>query len=115
MGYGEMLRSMRIKKEVTLRELSAKSGVDVAYISRVERETIKPPQNEEILDSLNVALELDEKMSAEMKIQAAIDNKMIPDDIVAIKGIPLFIKTVARKRLSERQLRKIIDFINKEY
>lgn len=115
MGYGEMLRIIRVAKEMTLRELSARTDVDIAYISRVERETIPPPQNEEILDSINLALELDNTKSQEMKDQAAIDNKMIPMDVATIKGVPLLLRTVANKKPNEDQMRKIIAIINEEY
>jgi len=56
MGYGEMLRSKRIEREMTLRDLSSRTDIDVAYISRVERETINPPQDEELLERSMVRL-----------------------------------------------------------
>lgn len=115
MGYGEMLRLSRVGKKMTLRELSAKADVDIAYISRIERETIKPPQGEEVLDSLHIALELDAEKAEEMKNQAAIDNKRIPEAVVGLKGIPLLLRSVAAKKPTEEQIRRIIDIINEEY
>lgn len=115
MSYAEMLRSRRLEKEMTLRDLSAKSDVDSAYISRVERGTIKPPQRDEILDSLHDALGLSKEESVELKNQAAIDNGLIPNSAAAVKGVPLLLRTVARKKPGEDQIRRIIDIINEEY
>lgn len=119
MGYGTMLRSVRIEKEMSLRELSLRTDIDVAYLSRVERETINPPQNEELIDSINSALEIDEKLSLSLKDQASIDNKKIPSDIATnlslVEGFPLFLRTVSNKKIDSEKLKKLTEFINERY
>ena len=50
MGYGATLRSIRLEKEMNLRDLALRTDIDIAYLSRVERETINPPQDEQLLD-----------------------------------------------------------------
>lgn len=118
MAYGSMLRQLRIEKEMTLRELSLRTDLDTAYLSRIERETIKPPQAVELLDSINQALELDAAKSQTMKDQAAIDNEKFPEDIaekVHLDGFPLFLRTVANKRLTADKLKELIKFINEQY
>ena len=119
MKYGEMLRKLRLEKEMTLRELASNSDIDVAYLSRVERCTIPPPQKEELLDAINDALDATEAEAQQLKDQAAIDNKQFPRDIAdkieKIEGIPLLLRTVANKKLSAKEIRKVTDYINKRY
>jgi transcriptional regulator with XRE-family HTH domain len=119
MGYGEMLRSKRIEREMTLRDLSSRTDIDVAYISRVERETINPPQDEELLEAINGALNLPGQQSQEMKDQAAVDNRRFPADVARnmakTAGFPLFLRTVSNKNLTPEKLKELSDFINERY
>ncbi|OGU30040.1 MAG: hypothetical protein A2057_13400 [Ignavibacteria bacterium GWA2_35_9] len=119
MAYGNMLRQIRVEKEMTLRELSTRTDIDNAYLSRVERETIKPPQDDELLDAINIALELDTKQSQKMKDQASIDNKKFPTDIAEqihkVDGFPMFLRTVSNKKLTNEKLQELIKFINERY
>jgi transcriptional regulator with XRE-family HTH domain len=115
MAYGEMLRKRRVELEITLRDFALLTHLDVGYISRIERETIPPPEREDILDVINVSLELDDKKGLEMKQQAMIDKGKFPKDLKNNIGFPLFIKTVSGKRLTGEQLKKLTDLINENY
>lgn len=119
MGYGSKIRQIRVEKEMTLRELSTRSDIDNAYLSRVERETIKPPQDVELLDAINSALELEENQAQELKDQAAVDNEKFPTDIAnqinKVDGFPLFLRTVSNKKLTNEELQELIKFINERY
>lgn len=114
-----MLRQLRIEREMTLRELSIGTDIDSAYLSRVERETIQPPQDEELLDSINEALKLSPEESQRLKDQSAIDNKKMPADLAAqaqrVDGFPLFLRTVSNKKLTNEKLKELTEFINERY
>jgi transcriptional regulator with XRE-family HTH domain len=119
MGYGQILREIRTKKDITLRELALRSDIDVAYLSRVERESILPPQKEELLDAINEALELESKLAKELKDQSMLDNQMLPKDIAekmkSMEGVPMLLRTVANKKLDGDQIKKLTNFINERY
>ena len=119
MGYGQMLREIRTQKEITLRELALRSDIDVAYLSRVERESVLPPQKEELINAINEALEIDTKSAKALKDQASLDNQMLPNDIAeklkAMEGVPMLLRTVANKKLDGNQIKKLTDFINERY
>jgi transcriptional regulator with XRE-family HTH domain len=119
MGYGNMLRQKRVEKEMTLRELSLRTDIDVAYLSRVERENIQPPQDEELLDSINVSLSLGADEAQKMKDQSAIDNRRMPKELAdqaqKIDGFPLFLRTVSNKKLTNEKLKELTNFINERY
>lgn len=119
MLYGEMLRNIRLEREITLRELALKSDIDVGYLSRVERGTIPPPQKEELLDAINEALELRKEEARKLKDQAALDNKQFPKDVAQnldkVVGIPMLLRTVANKKLSADEIKKVTEYINKQF
>ena len=114
-----MLRTKRVEKQITLRDLSFRTDIDVAYLSRVERETIAPPSKEDLLESINEALELSSEEGKTLIDQASMDNEKFPKDIAgAVKemvGIPLLLRSMANKKLNEDQIRKITSFINDNY
>ncbi len=119
MKYGEMLRELRTQKGITLRELANNSDIDVAYLSRVERCTIPPPQKSELINAINdgIGATIEEKKN--LADQASIDNEQFPKDIAKdikdIVGIPLLLRTVANKKMTEEQIRKVTAFINERY
>lgn len=87
--FGPYLKELRLAKRVTLRDFSRKSGIDVGYLSRVERGVISPPQHPEALEKLSEALEI-EKKGAQWNLlvdYAAVDNATIPDDLMRRKPL----------------------------
>ena len=119
MKYGEMLRTIRTEKAITLRELASNSDIDAAYLSRIERCTIPPPQKAELLNAINEAISATPEESIALKDQSAIDNKQFPQDIAEnikeMVGIPLLLRTMANKKMTEEQIRKVTAFINERY
>lgn len=119
MKYGNLLRSTRVSKEITLRELAKVTDIDVAYLSRVERGTIPPPQKQELLQSINDGLKLTVDEALMFNDFASLDNKQFPKDIekniTNNVGIPMLLRTVANKKLSPDKIKEISDYINKEY
>lgn len=119
MAYGQKLRKYRFDKQFTLKDLSLLTDIDTAYISRIERETINPPQDEELIDSINKALKLSSSECQEMKDLAAFENKKYPLDVARkvkdLEGFPMFLRTVSNKKLTTEKLKSIMDFINERY
>lgn len=114
-----MIRDIRVKKEMSLRDLALNSDIDVAYLSRVERETINPPQSEELIDAISLALELSGELAQKLKDQAFLDNEKYPPDIAQnlqqVEGFPLFLRTVSNKKIDAEKLKELTDFINERY
>jgi len=63
--FALFMSNQMIKKELTLREVSRRSGIDVRKISRIERGKAYPPEGE-LLEKLIIALELNDKQKDEM-------------------------------------------------
>ncbi len=119
MGYGQMVRDKRIEIEMSLRDLSAITGIDVGYLSRVERESVAPPQSEEILDAIHEALKLTKAEQKTFNDQSSFDNERFPkgvaDKLKDVQGIPMLLRTVANKKPSSDDIQDIIKYINEHY
>ena len=117
--FGELLRKLRAEKGITLRELSDNSDIDVSYLSRVERGSIPPPQKEELLASIIQGIQATNYEAQQLRDQAAIDNEKFPKDVAGrmkeMVGVPLLLRSVANKKLTAEQLKKISDHINENY
>ena len=118
MKFGEFLRLKRLELEISIRKLAKISGIDVAYLSRIER-VIKPPEKEAILNKLIEALNLNDTDARKLKDLAAMGNREIPDDIDILEGnyeaIPVLLRTINNKKLNGDQIRELTKRINEEY
>ena len=56
--FGDSARKLRVERGETLRQFRAKAGLDPAYVSRVERGLLAPPQDQEKLEHYATALGL---------------------------------------------------------
>lgn len=119
MGYGQKLRKLRFDRQMTLKDLSVLTDIDTAYISRIERETINPPQDEDLLDAINKAFKLNAVEARELKDQAAIENSKYPKDVARkvqkVEGFPLFLRTISNKKLTAEKLKSLMEFIDERY
>ncbi|MGA2624795.1 MAG: helix-turn-helix transcriptional regulator [Bacteroidota bacterium] len=119
MRFGQLLRDLRAQRGITLRQLAGDSDIDVSYLSRVERESIPPPQKEELLEAIIAAISASEEEARQLRDYAALDNENFPKDIAGkmkeMVGIPLLLRSVANKRLSAEDIEKITRYINDNY
>jgi transcriptional regulator with XRE-family HTH domain len=116
MKFGEYIRLKRLELEMSLRKLANLTGIDVAYLSRIEGDS-SPPQKAEILDKLVSALQLGKTDARRLKDLAAIQNKDIPEDIEIkpenYESIPVLLRTISNKKLSPEQIMELARRINR--
>lgn len=119
MSYGEYLKSLRIEKGISLREMAKKTEIDVAYLSRVERSVCNPPMKEEITDKISEVLKLTNEKITKLKDAASVENGKFPKDVKEnlseYKAIPILLRTIGNKKLTEDQIVNLTKFIQKEY
>lgn len=115
--FGDFARSRRIQMGHTLRQFCLESGLDPAYVSRIERGVIPPPQDPEKLEHLAKLLGL-QKDSAEWQMfmdLASIDAGRIPADVISddemVAKLPVLFRTVRGQKLTEAKLRELIQFL----
>lgn len=120
MGFGRNIKNLRLKQTLSLREFSRQINMDASNWSKIEREVMPPPQDEEklmkIAHVLSVPIASDQYST--LKDLAAIDSGIIPRDLLndeeTLKSLPIFFRTIRNKRPTEEQLRDLIESIRKE-
>jgi transcriptional regulator with XRE-family HTH domain len=120
MGFGRKIKDLRLEKRLSLREFSRQIHIDASNWSKIEREVMPPPQDEEklmkIAQVLDVPFESDQYST--LRDLAAIDSGIIPRDLLndeeTLKSLPVFFRTIRNKRPTEEQIRDLIESIRKE-
>jgi len=120
MGFGRKIKDLRLEKRLSLREFSRQILMDASNWSKIEREVMPPPKDEEklmkIAQVLDVPLESDQYST--LRDLAAIDSGIIPRDLLndeeTLKSLPIFFRTIRNKRPTEEQIRDLIESIRKE-
>ena len=119
-SFGEFFRSKRISIGLTLRSFCERFGLDPAYISRIERELLSPPQDRERLEGLAKALGIKDGTSEWVTFfdMAYIAKGQVPEDILKdkqyTKYLPLLFRTARGQKLSSKKLQDLVDLINKK-
>lgn len=120
--FGEYLKNLRLERGFGLRRFARMIQMDASNLSNIERGRINPPRNKEALERITNALGL---KSSDKEYQLLFDLSRIdqPDKIPAdlvdytekTKVIPLLLRTVANKKLTEQQIRALIEDINRNF
>lgn len=118
--FGEFIKKRRMDKELGLREFCKQIEIDASNWSKVEREVLSPPQDEEKLRKIAQALGI--KFGSgewkEMKDLANIGAGIIPADILSdrqvLDSLPMFFRTIRSEKPTPEELDKLINIIRKE-
>ena len=116
--FGEFFRQKRVQAELTLRSFCERFGFDPAYISRIERNLLLPPEDKDKLQGLAKALKIKEASTdwVDFFDLAHIAKGKLPPDILEkqklINYLPLFFRTARGEKLSKKKLKELIELIN---
>lgn len=103
----------------TVRQFAKKSGLDLAYVSRLENGVILPPKDEEKLARIALALGIkrNSREWQEFMDLAAIAKNELPKDLYDNEKIanflPAFYRTLRKKELSEKELKDLLELIKR--
>ena len=117
-SFGEFFRQKRIEAGFTLRSFCNRFGFDPAYISRLERNLLPPPEDKDKLSGLAKALNIKEGTNSWVNFfdSAYISKGKLPSDILEepklVKCLPLLFRTVRGKKLSKKKLQELVNLIN---
>lgn len=120
--FGQMLKEIRIEEaDVGLRAFARMIDMKPSNLSNIERGKIPPPANSDtinrICDALGLAVNDDRR--AQLFDLAAEAKGRIPADVAdAIKtspGVPVLVRTIANRQLSEKKLKELAEYIEKFY
>lgn len=118
-NFASFFKALRKERRITLRAFCEDAAADPGNISRMERRTMPPPQDREILSRYAAALDVKEG-SDEWYLffdLAAADRGIIPQDIMAddelVKELPAFFRTLRGQKPTEVEMRRVIEKIKK--
>ena len=115
--FGEFIKTLRLDRDIGLREFCRQLSIDASNWSKVERGILPPPQGDEKLDQIAEVLGIKKtsELYNELKDKAAIDAGIIPKDILSdqetLNLLPMFFRTVRSEKPTAEEIEKLIEKI----
>jgi len=113
MNFGEQLKDLRIRKDLTLRQCSEQLGVDPSNWSKFERGVNPGPKDITILESWAEFFGLRGAAKQEFFDAAALSRRELPADLASdekvLAALPAFFRAVRGAELDESQLRQFVE------
>lgn len=116
-AFGALLKRLRIKRGLTLREFCIRHGFDPGNYSRLERGVFNPPQDRQKLEKYARALGLSpgDDDWLEFFDTAAASRGEIPQDLLSdeevVSKLPLLFRTLRARPVSPEKLDELVDRI----
>ena len=115
--FGELIKQLRIKRKISLREFCRQLSIDASNWSKVERGILAPPQDEQKIKEIAKILEvdIDSEKYQELMDKAAIGAGIIPKDILSdaetLNALPMFFRTIRSEKPTRREIEILIEKI----
>ncbi len=115
--FGELLKALRMKQDLSLRDVCKKVNYDPSNWSKIERGMISPPSEEVVLGQWALALGLakESKEYYEFIDLANIAQGIIPDYIMQekdlVRALPAFFRTVRNEKPTKKEIDDLINLI----
>ncbi len=120
--FGGLLKKIRVEEaDIGLRAFANLIDMKPSNLSNIERSRISPPANRKSIVQMCDALGLAKNDPRREKLfdLAAEAKNRIPADVADVvknqPGVPVLVRTVANKQLSEDKLRELAEYIKKFY
>lgn len=113
MNFGEQLKDLRIRKDLTLRQCSEQLGFDPSNWSKLERGVNAAPKDIEVLESWAKFFGLRGVAKQDFFDSAALSRSELPADLATdekvLAALPAFFRAVRGAELDETQLRQFVE------
>jgi transcriptional regulator with XRE-family HTH domain len=115
--FGTFIKELRARQRLGLREFCLEHGHDPSNWSKIEREVLLPPRDEEILRTWAKQLGLKPNTDDWLKFfdYAAVDAGRIPDYVMKdeelLGKLPVFFRTLSGQKPSREDLEKLLEII----
>jgi len=115
--FGDLLKNLRIDKELTLRQACRLTNYDPSNWSKIERGILPPPSDEKILKNWAKIIGITEnkKQVQEFIDDAKIAQGLIPQDILSqdilVERLPAFFRTLRNKKPTKKEIDRLIKLI----
>jgi transcriptional regulator with XRE-family HTH domain len=114
--FGKILKKLRIKANLSLRDVCKSVNYDPSNWSKIERGKMSPPSKEPILIEWAKVLNLKTKKDIQDFIdKATIAQGIIPKDILQdenmVEYLPAFLRTLRNKKPTKKEIDKLMELI----
>lgn len=121
--FGGLLKKVRVERAgIGLRRFADLVDMQPSNLSNIERNRIPAPANKKTITLMCDTLGLpkdDELRTKFFDLAATSHSGRIPADVAGIvreqPGVPVLVRTVANKQLSEQKLRELAKYIEEQY
>jgi len=115
-NFGQILKELRIKKGLTLRNTCRILDYDPSNWSKIERGRMSPPSNEKTLRKWAKTLGLSKENDIHEFIDKAnLAQGIVPQDILsqdnAVDFLPAFFRTLRNKKPTKKEIDRLIKLI----
>lgn len=118
MYFGEFIKKRRLQQKMGLRNFAEKIGEDAGNWCRIEKGQFSAPSDIKILNKICMVLDISDRekiydlaaMSSKSKIPVDIKSQIQKNEIV-----PILFRTIGKKKLSQEQMRELVQRIKNEY
>lgn len=112
MNFGELLKDVRIKNRLTLRQCSADIGVDASNWSKIERGVNPAPKDIGILEHWATFFRLDANERQAFFDAAALSRHELPQDIATdtrlLQALPAFFRAVRGTEMDQAKMDQFV-------
>lgn len=113
MNFGELIKELRIAKQLTLRQCCVELGVDPSNWSKMERSVTPPPKATGPLERWARFFGVTGEKKQEFLDLASIARQEIPADVASdekvIAALPAFFRAVRGRELEGERLKQFIE------
>jgi transcriptional regulator with XRE-family HTH domain len=117
--FGQLLKDLRIKMKLSLRDVCKETGYDPSNWSKIERGLISTPAEEKTLIKWAriLGLSQNKKKVREFVDEAQMAQGIIPKDILsqpnAVRCLPAFFRTMRNEKPNKEEIDRLVDLIRK--
>jgi transcriptional regulator with XRE-family HTH domain len=113
MNFGELIKELRIAKQLTLRQCCAELGVDPSNWSKMERGVTPPTKDTNLLERWAAFFGVTGEKKQEFLDLASLARQEIPADMASdekvIAALPAFFRAVRGQELEGDRLKRFIE------
>jgi len=116
--FGDYLRDLRVQRDISMRTLAKELNMDVGNLSKIENGKMKPPMKERFIEDISDILKLSKDEKEKLIDISSHESGEYPRDIKEMlkehSYIPVLLRTISNKKLSDEEIRKLIKRLNKK-
>lgn len=101
MDFGTRIRELRKEKDIPLRDLADRIGIDFTYLSKIENGKVEPPSEQKIRA---MAKELDVEAEGLLALAGKVSSDQIRQAVQANPSVGILLRKIQTLSLTNKQI-----------